>query len=147
MGFSPCFLSPCTSSDYEIRYSFKYFVHVNTCTKSKPLNSHFPTEFLLRIEYLSFPPRIVCGINSSGNPVFRSGHPCSFDFAQDRFRRSDIVCFCFLQQILPKNGRTIFCKPETKIPIDRNNSALIIESPGVISGSLLHRIFREIHPL
>jgi hypothetical protein len=27
-------------------------------------------------------------------------NPCSFDFAQDRFRRGDIVGFCFPQQIL-----------------------------------------------
>jgi len=71
---------------------------------------------------LSFPPRIVCGINSSPLSCLRqktrgafslwtpapSTHSASLraGFAQDRFRRGDIVDFCFPQQILNmKPGR------------------------------------------
>ncbi len=73
--------------------------------------------------YLSFPPRIVCGTNSSGNPAFSLWTPAPSTlrlplrlspsvalrasansgqafFAQDRFRRGDIVGFCFGQQEL-----------------------------------------------
>ena len=32
--------------------------------------------------------------------------PCSFDFAQDRFRRGDIVGFCFPQQELNRAQET-----------------------------------------